>query len=631
MSAELEERGEDTAGTDASPMPNSRTNGQRASSNGVDAHAVREGRTIEAKGPENLHDCTPDPPERPAKKMKRGKYISRACTSCKRRKIKCEGGDPCAQCIARNRPCVSAPRGRQHSMDDRTISGRSEAGTNASHAPGDILAHHDVVVRLVEVERKLSMMQASAHDSMTFRDHSHLPRARSVEKYHTPASTELESILEADGQTFAGELSINLAFNGIDEGVDMATKFSPSTLPEFLAGSSLQHPESLSGEDGSRKVRGWLEGILDNYGVVADESEWRRSLNIFLEEVHILYPILHPPTLWDIFDGMWENSVLWNMTNPAEREHKRLSVALVCFCLALGRCSVPTRMTDASGVRSAGWSLYSVGLLLLRVLYLFRLDATQRASRLLALAVSNAHIIGLHRQRTLDTLESGQPYLIQDNNVDTALPLDLSDEWLSRFTTTTETIADLQPEITAEVSNSPMTSIPYLLAPARGTVQCETAMASQANHGALHVLYISSSSDPELVFIGGMSAEDEESAAISGMRSEGDHNDGSSMALWSADTGVETRADMSDWRMPDLNFQPAINKGAGLCLDKNAPELSITADDANLASRRVDVFDMDRGMHNTIYDALGLNGVFDLDVDIDQAMANLCSPINMGF
>jgi hypothetical protein len=60
-------------------------------------------------------------------------------------------------------------------------------------------------------------------------------------------------------------------------------------------------------------------------------------------------------------------------------------------------------------------------------------------------------------------LESGQPYLIQDNNVDTALPLDLSDEWLSRFTTTTETIADLQPEITAEVSNSPMTSIPYLL------------------------------------------------------------------------------------------------------------------------------------------------------------------------
>jgi hypothetical protein len=89
-------------------------------------------------------------------------------------------------------------------------------------------------------------------------------------------------------------------------------------------------------------------------------------LNIFLEEVHILYPILHPPTLWDIFDGMWENSVLWNMTNPAEREHKRLSVALVCFCLALGRCSVPTRMTDASGVRSAGWSLYSVGVSLMQ-------------------------------------------------------------------------------------------------------------------------------------------------------------------------------------------------------------------------------------------------------------------------
>ncbi|CAK7200178.1 hypothetical protein SEUCBS139899_002869 [Sporothrix eucalyptigena] len=74
------------------------------------------------------HDTAPDgmAPDgvgpSPAKRMKRGKYISRACTSCQRRKIKCEGGDPCAQCVARRRPCVSVPR--------------SSAGSS-QHAQGD--------------------------------------------------------------------------------------------------------------------------------------------------------------------------------------------------------------------------------------------------------------------------------------------------------------------------------------------------------------------------------------------------------------------------------------------------------------------------------------------------------------
>ncbi|KAM5344309.1 hypothetical protein ACJ41O_012846 [Fusarium nematophilum] len=398
---------------------------------------------------------SPDGTERPVKKMKRGKYISRACTN------------------------------------------------------------SELIARLAAVERRLSMIEPTSQDSITCTTQNH-PRphghAAPVEDHPTPTATELQSILEPDGQTFAGEISMSPAFKDEDEEMDHVSGPSVGPLPDFPPEPSLRRTASSGGKS-SRKPRAWLETILEQHGVVAEENEWRRYMQIFLEEIHVLYPILHPPTVWETFNELWEYSALWPLSSSAEREKKRMSVALVCFCLALGRCSVCSRMTDANGVHSAGWTLYSVGIslmqdtaemsntaskslltlqiLLIRVLYLFRLDATQRAARLLALSVSNAHIIGLHRQRTLENLpvfecqmytriwwamyvldrrlaiESGRPYLIQDSNIDTALPMELGDEWLSRYQLRQESTGQLHQEVAAELSSGPITPIPYLIAMVR--------------------------------------------------------------------------------------------------------------------------------------------------------------------
>lgn len=125
------------------------------------------------------------------------------------------------------------------------------------------------------------------------------------------------------------------------------------------------------------------------------------------------------------------------------------------------------------------------------MLYLFRLDATQRAARLIAVAISNAHIIGLHRQQTLDkmpvfrsqlfcrtwwsiyvldrriAIESGRPFLIQDTNVDTRLPSNLSDEWLSRYASRGDPTGSLGKEISGESATNPVTAVPYLSAQVR--------------------------------------------------------------------------------------------------------------------------------------------------------------------
>ncbi|KAI8930866.1 hypothetical protein NX059_011883 [Plenodomus lindquistii] len=58
-------------------------------------------------------------------------------------------------------------------------------------------------------------------------------------------------------------------------------------------------------------------------------------------------------------------------------------------------------------------------------------------------------------------IESGKPCLIQDSNVDTALPINLSDEWMTRFATRKETIPDLKHEVAAEAAKDTLPS-PFL-------------------------------------------------------------------------------------------------------------------------------------------------------------------------
>lgn len=61
-------------------------------------------------------------------------------------------------------------------------------------------------------------------------------------------------------------------------------------------------------------------------------------------------------------------------------------------------------------------------------------------------------------------IESGRPFFIQENNTDTALPLDVSDEWLGRFAGRAETTKALEREVEVEALEKRTTTIPYLLA-----------------------------------------------------------------------------------------------------------------------------------------------------------------------
>jgi hypothetical protein len=61
-------------------------------------------------------------------------------------------------------------------------------------------------------------------------------------------------------------------------------------------------------------------------------------------------------------------------------------------------------------------------------------------------------------------LETGRPFLIQDVNVDAALPLKLGEDWLTSHRESTQTSKELDVEIQMEISREPVTPMPYLIA-----------------------------------------------------------------------------------------------------------------------------------------------------------------------
>lgn len=122
----------------------------------------------------------------------------------------------------------------------------------------------------------------------------------------------------------------------------------------------------------------------------------------------------------------------------------------------------------------------------MQVIYSFRLDANESAEKVLALAITHSHNLGIHRRKVVEgisafnsemirrvwwciylmdrrlAIDTGHPFLIQDVNVDTPLPRELSDDWLMRYRDDQRTSGEIEPDIQAEVAGAPLTAVSYL-------------------------------------------------------------------------------------------------------------------------------------------------------------------------
>lgn len=307
--------------------------------------------------------------------------------------------------------------------------------------------------------------------------------------------------------TFSGETSIAHNLNVVEERLEqMGVQYKRlrSASPNQRFTSRLTPPQNDSSDRSSEQQTSFLKKVLDTHHILPDRRQWDRLMHTFCDEVHVLVPFLHLPSLWQLHNELWTSG--WDyQTEDRRKDSRRVQIAHVLLGLANGRCVESSRLDGGGGPFSAGWSLYSAArdmfgdlidgfrqcadqililqTVVLMVVYLFRLDAHGSAEKILALAISHANHIGLHRERVviamspfqgemarrlwwciylLDrrlAIETGRPFLIQDVNVDVGLPRNVSDEWL---TTHKSTQAAMNVDL-ATKEQMP-TSVPYLIA-----------------------------------------------------------------------------------------------------------------------------------------------------------------------
>ncbi|KAF4548073.1 Fungal specific transcription factor domain-containing protein 63 [Elsinoe fawcettii] len=438
---------------------------------------------------------------------KRARYVQKACIECQSRKIKCEGGIPCNKCRARGRNCVlgngiSNSSTASISRDGAQTAVAVDASQSMHNPQSKDSTTAEILNRLVQLEQCMHAILQSgrgAHNAPG----DHQPAVDSP-SLMDPGTVRTVESNDGSRQTFAGEMSMpdlsqiesqpHASGRGIVEPVAEARPLTPRAA----------HGRSII--QATSKI--WLREVQSAHGIIPDKAEYCNLLDIFFEEVHVLYPYLHKPSILEDHDYLWRNSMLVSCTDLEQSGRSKLSVALVFVGLALGRCTASSRMDTTDGVHSAGWAFYNIAmdlsrpsldltsdttitlpelqLLVLMVIYLFRLDASEKAERILANAISAAHVLKLHKQASysrlsafddemltrlwwilfiLDrrlSLESGRPFLIQEANIDVRLPLNISDIWLTRHRTTTSTMQDIKEVVDTELALSQHTVVPYL-------------------------------------------------------------------------------------------------------------------------------------------------------------------------
>lgn len=172
-------------------------------------------------------------------------------------------------------------------------------------------------------------------------------------------------------QTFVGEMS---AFHSLHS--RNLEPNQPRQVPQLHspASSHASIPsDTWHTKSGEIRCQEYLNDLLDEHQVRLDRAEFDVVLQKYLEQVHILNPLLDVQWLEAIYEDLWHQSFRLPLAELANNYSRRLSVAIVFLCLGSGACQESSSMDPKYNCHTAGYNLYNIALQLLRPL----LDPTQ--------------------------------------------------------------------------------------------------------------------------------------------------------------------------------------------------------------------------------------------------------------
>ncbi|RWA13145.1 hypothetical protein EKO27_g1965 [Xylaria grammica] len=253
-----------SASTPGAPTPTSVAGTKRKNTGGDD---------------EDDEDESPNAPRSgPQQRSKRNRYISLACNECKRRKIKCNGENPCGRCGHLNLQCLYAPNCCTSSVKDSDEFKQMAAQVNHLQEQVETLFSNLNALRaetlrvggpIYQPDRTLTGPSASSTPTSSTMTVLPVPRQPPV-AFRGPTSNRFsldvaKNTLHKMGYSYPSD---NIDANG-------HTQETPSTSPKLA-------PQVAPAVENSTADALWE----------LDKDEMIRLCRIYEEEVGIMYPVL---------------------------------------------------------------------------------------------------------------------------------------------------------------------------------------------------------------------------------------------------------------------------------------------------------------------------------------------------
>lgn len=219
---------------------------------------------------------------------------------------------------------------------------------------------HDLAPRLGRVERELKRTSTETHPEEAQRDsNAAAPPARAIHARDRRGSRQRS--LSPQVPTFSGETSIAHNITVVEGRLEqMGVHYGQRSNSPGRSFRSCLTPSPVPPINrSSDRQTSFIRRILDTHGITPDRETWERLMHTFCDEIHILVPFLHPPSLWKLHEEMWRGSLGQESGDDERSGARRVQAAHVLLCVANGRCVETSRYEGDTGPYSAGWSLYS--------------------------------------------------------------------------------------------------------------------------------------------------------------------------------------------------------------------------------------------------------------------------------
>lgn len=175
---------------------------------------------------------------------------------------------------------------------------------------------------------------------------------------HTLQTCGVRSSPKVSVPIFSGETSIFHTLNQVEAHLDIGARQNANSVASQTMKTSLPPSPVSHGDITEHQEKIYIRKVLIEFDIEPDRRRWDEFLETFCHEIHILYPMLHLPTLRSNYIGMWNRYLSQEREIRCDDRLDRFAIAQVWICLAIGRCTKSPRIHGEDGRHSAGWSLY---------------------------------------------------------------------------------------------------------------------------------------------------------------------------------------------------------------------------------------------------------------------------------